>query len=63
MGPRTKKWIKRLRQMQLGLRVLELNGSIGILGMMVLLTKMDPIKGWVMRIAVSVIRILSAAVN
>ena len=34
--------------------MLELNGSIGILAMTVLLTNMDDVKGWVMRIAVSV---------
>lgn len=55
MGPRTKIWIKRLRWTQMGLRILELNGAIGVLGLMVLLTKQDLIKGWVMKIAVRVL--------
>lgn len=55
MSPRIKKWINWLRRVQLVLRVIELNGSLGILALMVLLTKMDPVKSWVMRIAVSLI--------
>lgn len=39
----------------MGLRILELNGAIGVLGLMVLLTKQDLIKGWVMKIAVRVL--------
>lgn len=54
MGPRTKSCVKWLRRVQLGLRLIQLNGAIGILTLMVLLTKVDASKGWVMRIAVSI---------
>lgn len=52
MSPRTKKCIKWLRRIQLGLRLLELNGGIGILVLMILLTKVEPVVGWILRIAV-----------
>lgn len=53
MSPRTKQAIKWLRRIQVGLRVLELNGAIGLLVLMILFTKVDAITGWVLRIAVS----------
>ncbi|KAF4125316.1 hypothetical protein GMORB2_4156 [Geosmithia morbida] len=55
MGPRTKNWIKRLRWIQLALRVLELNGAIGILGLMVLLTEQNLVKGWIMKIGLGIV--------
>lgn len=52
MGRRTKGWIKGMRVVQLGLRVLELNGAIGILVLMILINNVEPLTAWVMRITV-----------
>lgn len=52
MSNRTKKAIKWLRYLQQGLRLLELVSAAGILALMILITKVDDITGWVMRITV-----------
>lgn len=53
MSPRTKKWIKGMRHLQWLLRLLELNGAIGLLVLIILITKVDAVTAWVLRIAVS----------
>lgn len=55
MSPRTKSAIKWIRRVQLALRVVQLNAAIGILVIMVLLDKINTVKGWVMRIAPGVV--------
>ncbi len=52
MSRRTKEWIKVMRKVQLALRILELNGAIGLLALMILITGTDPLIGWIMRITV-----------
>lgn len=61
MGATAKWWIKFTRKVQIGLRVLELIAGVGLLGMMILLTKVDPITSWVLRITVSRIGTLMLA--
>lgn len=53
MSNNTKKWIKAMRNVLLFLRVLELNGAIGILVLMILISNIDQLTGWIMRVAVS----------
>ncbi len=48
----TKRWIVWMRAVQLGLRVLQLGGAVGILVLMILITNVDPMAAWVMRITV-----------
>jgi hypothetical protein len=55
MSPRTKSAIKWLRRLQLVLRLLEMNGAIGILVLTILFTNVDLVTHWVLRIAVRVI--------
>ncbi|KAK6219581.1 hypothetical protein QIS74_05083 [Colletotrichum tabaci] len=50
LSPRTKSWIKSIRIIQLGLRVLQLLGAAGLLALLVLLTNIETLAGWVMRI-------------
>ncbi|KAK6828658.1 hypothetical protein PG987_011999 [Apiospora arundinis] len=57
MGATAKWWIKFTRKVQIGLRVLELIAGVGLLGMMILLTKVDPITSWVLRITPGVVAI------
>jgi hypothetical protein len=52
MSRRTKSWIKGMRVVQLLLRILELNGAIGLLVLFILITNIDPLTGWIMRITV-----------
>ncbi len=52
MGRRTKSFIVGLRRVQLGLRVLELVGALGILVMMILISHVDPVTAWVTRLTV-----------
>ncbi len=42
-----------MRKVQLGLRVLELIAAVGLLIMMILITNVEPLCGWVLRITVS----------
>ncbi|KND86875.1 hypothetical protein TOPH_08492, partial [Tolypocladium ophioglossoides CBS 100239] len=51
LGSRTKKWIKWLRHLQLALRVLQLNGAVGVLALMILITNVDAATAWTLRIA------------
>jgi hypothetical protein len=54
MNPSIKKRVKLTRIIQLILRCIELLGAIGLLVTMVLVTGIDPVTGWLMRIPVSV---------
>ncbi|POR36632.1 Uncharacterized protein TPAR_03171 [Tolypocladium paradoxum] len=54
LGARTKKCIKWLRQLQLALRVLQLNGGVGVLALMILITDVDPATAWTVRIAAGI---------
>ncbi len=53
IGYKTRAWIKSMRKVQLGLRVLELIAAVGLLIMMILITNVEPLCGWVLRITVS----------
>jgi hypothetical protein len=55
MGPRTKSAIKWLRRIQLALRLLEMNGAIGIMILMILFTHVSTITHWVLRVAPGVV--------
>ncbi|KZL79073.1 hypothetical protein CI238_05684 [Colletotrichum incanum] len=50
LSPRTKSWIKSIRIVQLGLRALELIGAAGLLALLILLTNIETLAGWVMRL-------------
>ncbi|OHF03387.1 hypothetical protein CORC01_01440 [Colletotrichum orchidophilum] len=50
LSPRTKGWIKYMRIVQLGLRVLEFIGAAGLLALLILLDNIETLAGWVMRI-------------
>lgn len=52
MSPRTKSWIKGMRRVQLVLRALELIGALGLFVLLILLTGMDMLAGWIMRVTV-----------
>ncbi|KAK1836472.1 hypothetical protein QBC39DRAFT_247960 [Podospora conica] len=54
MGSKTRAWIKAMRAVQLGLRVLELIASIGLLVLMIIITNIEPQAGWVVRITLGV---------
>ncbi|KAH7022472.1 hypothetical protein EDB80DRAFT_744967 [Ilyonectria destructans] len=54
MSPRIKSWIKWLRHFQLLLRVLELVGAVGILVLVILMTKIEAVTGWIMKITPAV---------
>jgi len=53
MSPSIKKRVTRTRIVQLILRCLELLGAIGLLVTMILVTGIEPVTGWLMRIPVS----------
>lgn len=53
MSPSAKWWILALRKAQIGLRGLELVAGLGLLALMILLSNVDFMTAWVMRIAVS----------
>ncbi|KAF4971830.1 hypothetical protein FSARC_1433 [Fusarium sarcochroum] len=55
MSPRTKSFIKWLRRVQGGLRVLQLVAALGLLTLMILITKVPDLEGWVMRITPGVV--------
>lgn len=52
LGPRTKRWIQRMRGVQLGLRGLELVAAVGVLFLMIILSDVDMLTAWVLRITV-----------
>ncbi|KAG8419222.1 hypothetical protein J3458_004115 [Metarhizium acridum] len=51
LGQRMKKWIKGLRNVQLSIRVLEINAAIGSLVLLILIINIDEATGWIMRIS------------
>ena len=53
MNPSIKKKVKVTRIVQLILRCIELLGATGLLVTMILVTGIDPVTGWLMRIPVS----------
>ena len=53
MSPSVKGRVKWSRMIQLALRCLEMFISFGLLGLMILIKGIDPVEGWVMRVAVS----------
>jgi hypothetical protein len=59
MNPSIKKKIKWSRIVQLLLRSIELLGAIGLLVVMILITGIDPVTAWLMRIPVSLERTTS----
>jgi len=52
MSHRSKSAIKWLRRIQLLLRILELNGAVGLLVLMILVINVDLLQGWIIRISV-----------
>ncbi|EFQ27555.1 hypothetical protein CGRA01v4_03085 [Colletotrichum graminicola] len=54
LSPRMKSWIKSIRLVQLGLRVVELIGAAGLLALLILLTNIETLASWVMRITLGV---------
>ncbi|KAK1998984.1 hypothetical protein LX36DRAFT_690382 [Colletotrichum falcatum] len=50
LSPRMKSWIKSIRLVQLGLRAVELIGAAGLLALLILLTNIETLASWVMRI-------------
>lgn len=59
MSSTTKWWIKFMRYVQLFLRVLEMIGGGGLLTLMILISNVDPLTAWVMRITVCLHRLHS----
>ncbi|KAI0132349.1 hypothetical protein BJ170DRAFT_592311 [Xylariales sp. AK1849] len=59
MSSTTKGWIKWTRRVQLGLRCLELVGALGLLVLMILISNVDALTAWIMRIAPGVVAINS----
>ncbi|KAI5466546.1 hypothetical protein BGZ63DRAFT_368838 [Mariannaea sp. PMI_226] len=55
LSPHLKSWIKWLRRFQLFLRLLELIASVGLLTLMILITKVETVTGWIMRITPGVV--------
>lgn len=53
MGQRSKAWIKRMRKVQFVLRLFELVGAVGLLVLMVLISNVEALTGWVLRVTVS----------
>ncbi|KAK7956830.1 uncharacterized protein PG986_006052 [Apiospora aurea] len=60
MGGTAKWWILFSRKVQIVLRVFELVADFGLLALMILITKVDPITQWVLRITPGVVAICSA---
>ncbi|KAF5025176.1 hypothetical protein F66182_2752 [Fusarium sp. NRRL 66182] len=55
MSPRSKSFIKWLRRLQSALRVLQLVAALGLLTLMILITKVPALEGWVMRITPGIV--------
>jgi hypothetical protein len=53
MSDRSKSWIKGMRVVLLVLRVLGIVGGLGLLVMMIVITEVDGLTSWVLRITVS----------
>ncbi|KAI5920249.1 hypothetical protein F4810DRAFT_447627 [Camillea tinctor] len=60
MSSTTKWWIKWMRYFQMVLRALELIGGIGLLGLMIVISNVDPLTAWVMRITPGVVALSCA---
>ncbi|KFA49539.1 hypothetical protein S40293_02897 [Stachybotrys chartarum IBT 40293] len=58
LGRRTKASIKWLRRVQLVLRLLQLNAALGLLTLMILITNVEPVTHWILRIVPGVVAIL-----
>ncbi|KAK3338220.1 hypothetical protein B0H65DRAFT_502022 [Neurospora tetraspora] len=54
MGPRSKRWIIRMRNVQLVFRLLQFLGAAGLLVIMIMLNNMQEVTGLVLRIALGV---------
>ncbi|KAK0627764.1 hypothetical protein B0T14DRAFT_421036 [Immersiella caudata] len=54
MGQKTKAWIKGMRAVQLGLRVIEHVANLGLLILMILINNVEPLTGWVLRTTIAV---------
>lgn len=52
MSDSMKTWIVRVRWVQLAHRVVELVAAMGLVALMILISDVDPLTLWVMRIAV-----------
>jgi hypothetical protein len=52
MSNTTKWFIRWTRYFQIGFRALELLGAVGLLVLMIIITNVDPVTAWIMRIAV-----------
>lgn len=52
IGRSTKWWIRWMRKVQLGLRVLELIAAVGLLVLMILISNVEALTGWVLRVTV-----------
>lgn len=57
MSDRSKRAIRWVRRIQLGLRVLQAIGALGILALMIILTNVAPLTAWVMRITAGVVAV------
>ncbi|KAI1497680.1 hypothetical protein F5X99DRAFT_432752 [Biscogniauxia marginata] len=55
MGSTTKWWIKWMRYFQLVLRAFEMVAGIGLLTLMIIISNVDPLTSWVMRITPGVV--------
>ncbi|KHN97856.1 uncharacterized protein MAM_04245 [Metarhizium album ARSEF 1941] len=51
LGRQVKKWTKALRNVQLLVRILEINTAIGSLVLLILITNINEATGWIMRIS------------
>ncbi|KAI1491349.1 hypothetical protein F5X96DRAFT_631693 [Biscogniauxia mediterranea] len=60
MSSTTKWWIKWMRYFQIVLRALEMTGGVGLLGLMIIISNVDPLTAWVMRITPGVVAISCA---
>ncbi|KAI1639858.1 hypothetical protein F4809DRAFT_48543 [Biscogniauxia mediterranea] len=60
MSSTTKWWIKWMRYFQMVLRALEMIGGVGLLGLMIIISNVDPLTAWVMRITPGVVAISCA---
>lgn len=57
MGPRSKRWIIRMRRVQFVFRLLQFVGAAGLLVIMIMLNNIKEVPGLVIRIAVCKVRL------
>ncbi|KAI0597960.1 hypothetical protein F4775DRAFT_558295 [Biscogniauxia sp. FL1348] len=60
MSSTTKSWIKWMRYVQVVLRALEMIAGVGLLGLMIIISNVDPLTAWIMRITPGVVAISCA---